>query len=86
LLELNRYRPHPEDKGVIAFPTDHTSPDGKSKNIKFTIKAMLIELTPFHRARQEAYDRMIRQTSREARKSERRDRRKKAGEHEADEL
>jgi hypothetical protein len=86
-LDLNRYHPYATDRGVIAWPADHTNPGGKlgPKTIKFTIKAMSIELSRQARRRQEEYDRMIRLTSREARKSEKAGRGKR-GEHEADEL
>ena len=83
--DLHRYHPHPEDKGVIAWATDHAESKSGSKEVKFTVKAMSIELSPYARARQEAYDRMVRQASREARRGERASR-GKGGEHEADEL
>ncbi len=71
-MDLARHHPYPVDKGVVAWPVEHTSPDPKSgvKDVTFSIKAQVVVETDEVRERREHYDKMIRNVRRQQRKQD----------------
>jgi len=77
-MDPSRYHPYAQDKGVVAWPVDHSHPDGK-RNIKFKIKAMSVELEEHQRRQKEMYEKMLRHIRRQDRKREKESRAKGEG-------
>ncbi len=60
------------DNGVIAWPVEHSSPEGKLglRNIEFKIKAMSVVEKDHVRKQRVEYERMLRTWNRHNRKAE----------------
>lgn len=75
-MDLSKYEDHPTEGGTVAWPLDRTSPKDGDPSISFKIRAYLTRETEETKEMKATWEKILRESRRQNRKTEREERRR----------